>query len=161
MRGGFRFFCASVGTIWIFKVCSQEVKTERKLNCNRALRRCRLNSRSAMYICNAPPGRKKDFRCALLVNFRSATHICKNSNCTFVSGTPEVHWTSRAEFLQASSLIGPILNPDYFIGYISSSFPDFSAPLVCPVAVKFPPCFYFLWINFKNSCCSNIGTEKS
>jgi hypothetical protein len=52
-----------------------------------------------MSICNAPPGCKKNFRCALLVNFRSATHICKIGNCTSVSGTPEVHWTSGAELI--------------------------------------------------------------
>jgi hypothetical protein len=52
-------------------------KTEGKLNCNRALQRCRLNSRRARYICKAPPGRKMNFRCALTVNFRSATHKCK------------------------------------------------------------------------------------
>jgi hypothetical protein len=37
-----------------------------------ALRRCRLNSR---YIGHAPLGCKMNFRCALLVNFRSATHM--------------------------------------------------------------------------------------
>jgi hypothetical protein len=36
----FRFFCVSVETIRISKVYSQEVKAERKLNCNRAHRRC-------------------------------------------------------------------------------------------------------------------------
>ncbi len=50
-----------------FKVYSQEVKTEWKLNCNRALQRCRLNSRSATYICNEPPGHKKNFRYSLRV----------------------------------------------------------------------------------------------
>jgi hypothetical protein len=44
-----------------------------------------------LYICNAPPGHKKNFLCALLVNFRGATHMCKNGNCTSVFGTPEVH----------------------------------------------------------------------
>ncbi len=33
---GLRFFCASVGTILIFKIISQDVKSERKLNCSRA-----------------------------------------------------------------------------------------------------------------------------
>jgi hypothetical protein len=37
----FIIFCASVGTILILKINSQEVKSERKLNCNRAHRRCR------------------------------------------------------------------------------------------------------------------------
>ncbi len=114
-----------------------------------------------MYISNAPSGRKKNFWCSLLVNFRSATHICKNRYCTSVSGTPEVHWTSRTEFLDASSLIGPFL-----ILIISLAayfqFADFSAPpAVCPAAVQFPLCFYFLWIIFKNSYCSDGGTEKS
>ncbi len=62
-----------------------------------------------MFICNAPPGHKKNFRCALLVNFRCATHICKNGNCTSVSGTSEVHWPSEAEYLEASSLVGTFL----------------------------------------------------
>jgi hypothetical protein len=33
--------CASVRTILIFKINSQEVKSERILNCSRAHRRCR------------------------------------------------------------------------------------------------------------------------
>jgi hypothetical protein len=40
MAIGLRFFCASIGTILIFKIYSQEVKSERKLNCSRAHRRC-------------------------------------------------------------------------------------------------------------------------
>jgi hypothetical protein len=67
-----------------------------------------------MFICNAPSGGKKNFWWALLVNFRSATHICKNGNCTSISGTPEVHWTSRAEFLEAFSLVGA-----FFILFVS------------------------------------------
>jgi hypothetical protein len=85
---GFTIFCSSMIAERYFKVYSQEVKTECKLNCNRALRRCRLNSRSATYICNAPLEHKMNFRCALLVNFHSATHICKNGICTSISGTP-------------------------------------------------------------------------
>jgi hypothetical protein len=41
MAIGLRFFCASVVTIRFFKVYSQEVKAERKLNCSRAHRSCR------------------------------------------------------------------------------------------------------------------------
>jgi hypothetical protein len=108
------------------------------LNCRRADWRCRLNSRSAMYVCNTPLGHKKNFRCALLVNFRSATHICKNGNCTSVSGTPEVQLTSRAEFLQASFLIGPVLNPDYFLGYI------FQVSQICLYLRRALLQFYFL-----------------
>ncbi len=137
MRGGFRFFCASVGTIWFFKVYSQEVKAECKLNCNRALRRCRLDGWSAMFICNAPPGHKKNFRCALLVIFRSATHICKNSNCNSVSGTPEVHWTSGDEFLEASSLVGA-----FFI-------------LIVSLAAHFR--FHRFFCTSRVPCCSSIS----
>jgi hypothetical protein len=62
-----------------FKSLFIRSKTEGKLNCNRALRRCRFNSRSAKYIQYVmhPQDIKMNFRCALLVNFRSATHICK------------------------------------------------------------------------------------
>ncbi len=60
-------------------------------------------------VCDAPPGSKKNFRCALLVNFRSAAYTCKNGNCTSVFGTLKVHWTSGTEFLEASSLIGAFL----------------------------------------------------
>jgi hypothetical protein len=88
-----------------------------------------------MFICTAPPGHKKNFRCAMLVNFRSATHIYKNGNCTSVSGTLEVQRTSGAA-LEASSLVGAFL-----ILIVSL---DFSAPRVCPIAVQFPLCFYFL-----------------
>ncbi len=62
-----------------------------------------------MIKCNAPLGCKKNFWRALLVNFFSATLICKNCNCTSVSGTAGVQLTSGAEFLEASSLVGPVL----------------------------------------------------
>ncbi len=104
---------------------------------------------------------KKNFLCALLVNFRSATHICKNGNCTSVSGTPEVRWTFGAEFLQASSLIGPVLYHDYSIGYI---FPVSQICLHLRCALlqfnflhAFTSCEKTLKI--KNSYCSNGGTE--
>jgi hypothetical protein len=71
----FQIFLCSTGTIRIFKVYSQEVKMEEKLNCNRALWNCRYNSRSATYICKAPPGRKMNLQGALIVNCCSATHI--------------------------------------------------------------------------------------
>ncbi len=41
MEIGFTIFCSSITAVWFFKVYSQGVKTERKLNCNRALRGCR------------------------------------------------------------------------------------------------------------------------
>jgi hypothetical protein len=44
---------------------------------------------------------------------------------------------SGAEFLGASSTVGPIFNPDNFNATISS-FVDFSAPPECPGAVQFP-----------------------
>jgi hypothetical protein len=60
-----------------------------------------------MSICNAPPGCEKNFRSALLVNFHSATHLCKNGNCTSVSGTPQVHFSGWS-----------IFNPDYLLACI-------------------------------------------
>jgi hypothetical protein len=62
-----------------------------------------------MIKCNAPLGCKKNFWRALLVNFFSATLICKNCNSTSLSGTAGVQWTSGAEFFEASSLVGPVL----------------------------------------------------
>jgi hypothetical protein len=38
---GFTIFCSSIEAVRFFKVYSQEVKTERILNCIRALQRCR------------------------------------------------------------------------------------------------------------------------
>ncbi len=48
---------------------------------------CILNCRSAIYICNASPGRKTNLRCALLVNCCSAAHICEDGYGTSKSGT--------------------------------------------------------------------------
>ncbi len=93
-----------------------KTKAEVKLNCNRPLKRCRLKSQSASYIDNAPPGCKMNLWCALLVNFYSDTHMCKNCKCISVSGAPGVHLMSGAEFLKASSLVSPILKPDHLIG---------------------------------------------
>ncbi len=68
--------------------------------------------------------------------------------------------------LNFRSWISPSLFSDWssFVSWLFhwlhiSSFTDLSAPLVCPAAVQFPACFYFLWKNFKNSYCSNGGTE--
>jgi hypothetical protein len=85
-----------------------------------------------MYIYNAPPGWKKNFRGALLVNFRS------DGNCTSVSGTPEVHWTSGAEFLKVSSLFGPFLI------------------LIIWLAVYFQFCTFFCTSGVP--CCSSVSS---
>jgi hypothetical protein len=70
-----------------------------------ALQKCRINSQSVqLYICNAV-GSKMNLRC-LLVQFRSATHICNNGNCISVSGTARVHRMFGAELFEASSLVG-------------------------------------------------------
>jgi hypothetical protein len=60
-------------------------------------------------------GHLMNLRGALLVNCHSATHICKDGNCTSLFGTPGIYGTAGAEYLAASSLVGPILNPDDLI----------------------------------------------
>jgi hypothetical protein len=126
----FLFLWASVVPLWFFQVYSQEVRTEGKLNCNRAHQRCRLHSRSATYIYNAPPGHKMNLCCALLVNCCGATHICTDSNCTSVWGTSGVFWMAGAGFLGASSLIGPSWNLLNFIGWRFQPW-LFNLPLQC------------------------------
>ncbi len=53
---------------------------------------------------NFCPGRFSE-----IVAILTAPAVCKNGNCTSLSGTPEVHLTYGAEFLEASSLVGAFL----------------------------------------------------
>ncbi len=60
-------------------------KVHKKLNCNRAFRRCRLNRHSAAQIFFATLGRKKKLWDALFANCSSVTHILQITEFFFTS----------------------------------------------------------------------------
>ncbi len=71
----------------------------------------------------------------------TASLSCTGGSYTSGSDTPGDYWTAGAEFLAPSALIGPILGPDLFTGWILA---DFGMQPMCCVADqirKYSLCF--------------------
>jgi hypothetical protein len=94
---------------------------------------------------------KEELSSGSSVNPRSARYRGAIAVFTYVPGTMEVHkqGTSEVHFMSRRC-----------ITYVRGTPAVYFAPPECPVAVQFPLCFYFLWINFKKSYCCNGGSEN-
>jgi hypothetical protein len=57
-------------------------------------------------------------------------------------------------------MVGPILNPDDFIGCIIQ-LSRISAPLECPDAVQFPLCFTYFEQSFKKRRIQTAESQKN
>jgi hypothetical protein len=156
----FRFFCASVGTLWIFKVYSQEVKTERKLNCNRAHWRCRKICETGNVQPRKQSGLKMHQPQKRLwgIQLRKFSELleCQIRRSYFCFYLCVWHYgSSQAEHTGSS----------FYVLEVHYIWTWRSGHLICTFGV---PCcssvFTLLLLlvkKLKNSYCSNGGTEKS
>ncbi len=100
-----------------------------------------LNSQSASYICDAPPERKINLRCALFVDLPGDnTYKRKDGNYTSLSYTLELNSSKpRLYLVQFKTWQFRCLN--------ISTFANFSASLEFPGVVQISLCFYLLRSN--------------